>query len=102
MPTVYITAPPDAAPKIARALVDERLAACVNRVPCDSVYRWEGEVHTDEETILLVKTTEERYADLRDRALELHPHEVPCIERFDESDTLDAFAHWRAESVEDR
>jgi len=100
MPTIYITAPSDAAERIARTLVEERLAACVNRVPCQSVYRWEEAVHTDAEEILLAKTTEDTYAALRDRVLEMHPYEVPCIERFDEADTLDSFAEWRDESVE--
>jgi periplasmic divalent cation tolerance protein len=100
MPTVYITAPTDAAPDIARTLVEERLAACVNRLDCDSVYRWEGEVHTDAEAVLLAKTTDERYAALCDRVVDLHPYEVPCIERFDESDSLEAFGDWLAASVE--
>jgi len=99
MPTVYITAPPSAAPDIARRLVEERLAACVNRVDCDSVYCWDGEVHADEEAILLAKTTEERYPTLRERVVELHPYEVPCIERFDETAMLDAFRAWRDEAV---
>ena len=99
MPTVYITAPRDVAPEIARTLVDERLAACVNRFDCASVYRWDGERHTDEETVLLAKTTDARYDTLRDRVVDCHPYEVPCIERFDESDILDAFADWRAERV---
>lgn len=99
MPTVYITAPREAAPEIARTLVEERLAACVNRFGCDSVYRWDGEIHADEETLLLAKTTDERYGALRDRVADIHPHEVPCIEQFDESDILDAFGNWRDGSV---
>jgi len=99
MPTVYITAPTDAAPEIARTLVEERLAACVNQFDCDSIYRWEGEIHTDAETVLLAKTTDDRYDALRDRVVDLHPYEVPCVERFDECDVLDAFGEWRAQSV---
>jgi periplasmic divalent cation tolerance protein len=102
MPTVYITAPPDAADDIARTLVEERLAACVNRLDCDSVYRWEGEIHTDEEVVLLAKTTDDAYPTLRQRVVEIHPHEVPCIERFDETDVLPAFEAWRREAVERR
>lgn len=94
MPTVYITAPPDAAEDIARTLVEERLAACVNRVSCDSVYRWDGEIHDEEEALLLAKTTEERYDELQERLLEIHPYDVPCIERFDESALLDSFGEW--------
>lgn len=96
MATAYITTPPDAAGEIARTLVEEELAACVNRVPCVSVYRWEGEIHEDEEAILLAKTTDETYESLCERVEEIHPYEVPCIERFDEDDELPAFADWRA------
>ena len=95
MPTVYITSPPDAATEIATTLVEERFAACVNRFPCRSTYRWEGEVHHDEEVILLAKTTSTRYRALVDRLRELHPHDVPCVERFDEDDVLEPFADWR-------
>lgn len=101
MPTVYVTAPRDAAADIARELVDRRLAACVNTVDCESVYRWEGEVLDDPETILLAKTTDEGSEALTAAIEELHPYDVPCIETFDETAVLDAFAAWRAESVGD-
>jgi periplasmic divalent cation tolerance protein len=99
MPTAYVTAPPGAAADIARTLVEERLAACVNRVDCESTYRWEGEVHEEGEMILLCKTTEEGYDALAERVAELHPHEVPCVERFEEADVFAPFAEWRAASV---
>jgi len=99
MPTVFVTAPPSAADGIAETLVREGLAACVNRIRCDSVYRWDGEVHDDEEVILLAKTTDEGFDPLCERVLELHPYDTPCIERFDETDELPAFAQWRADSV---
>lgn len=99
MATAYVTAPPEAAERIARTLVEERLAACVNSVDCDSVYRWDGAVHEEGEVILLAKTTDERYPELCERVLELHPHDVPCIERFDEDGVLEAFADWRAGAV---
>jgi periplasmic divalent cation tolerance protein len=94
VPTAYVTAPPDAAGEIARTVVEERLAACVNRVRCESTYRWEGEVVDDDEVILLVKTTDERYDDLVARVVDCHPHDVPCVERFDETDVLDEFGSW--------
>lgn len=100
MPTVYITSPPDAAAEIADALVAERLAACVNRVPCRSVYRWEGAVQRDDEVILLAKTTHDASDALVERVRDLHPHDVPCIERFDADDVFEPFADWRAASVE--
>ncbi|MCH7661422.1 MAG: divalent-cation tolerance protein CutA [Euryarchaeota archaeon] len=102
MPTAYITAPSDAAPSLARTLVEERLAACVNRLPCSSTYRWNGEIIEDEEVILLAKTTDERYPDLVSRVEAEHPYEVPCIERFDEEDVLPAFSEWITDSTSDR
>ncbi|AFZ74074.1 divalent-cation tolerance protein CutA [Natronobacterium gregoryi] len=99
MPTAYITAPADEADAIAERLVEERLAACVNRFPITSTYRWEGEVHHDEEVALLVKTTDDAYADLVDFVEEIHPYDVPCLERFDESHVLESFVEWRAESI---
>jgi periplasmic divalent cation tolerance protein len=99
VPTAYVTAPPEAAERLARALVEERLAACVNRVDAASVYRWEGQVHEEAEVVLLAKTTDGRYDALAARVRELHPHEVPCVERFDEAAVLDTFADWRASAV---
>jgi len=95
MPTVYITAPPAAAPELATTLVEDELAACVNRFDCDSVYRWDGEVHDDEEVVLLAKTTDDLYERLCERVVELHPYDVPCIERFDETSVFPPFADWR-------
>ncbi|WP_395684015.1 divalent-cation tolerance protein CutA [Dokdonella sp.] len=71
---------PDAetAARIARALVDERLAACVQALPgVTSTYRWQGEVQVDAETLLLVKTSYARIEALKSRIAELHPYELP-------------------------
>lgn len=100
MPTVYVTAPPDAADDLATTLVEERLAACVNVVDCHSVYRWDGTVHEDEEVVLLAKTTQGHVDEVIDRVEEIHPYDVPCIECFDEATVLDSFADWRADAVE--
>ncbi len=101
MPTVFITAPPDDADRLATLLVEDRLAACVNRLPCTSTYRWDGEIHEDEEVILLAKTTADAYDALVRRVVAEHPHDVPCIERFEEEAVLGAFESWRAEEVRD-
>ena len=100
MTTTYVTAPPEAADDIAETLVDERLAACVNRLDCESTYRWDGDVHRDPEAVLLIKTRPERYDDLVARVEALHPYDVPCIERFEEAEVLDRFAAWRDGAVE--
>ncbi|MHC3438408.1 divalent-cation tolerance protein CutA [Natrialbaceae archaeon A-gly3] len=102
MPTVYITVPREAADDVVEAVLEERLAACVNRFPIESTYRWEGEIHHDEETLLLAKTTEEAYDDLLKCVREVHPHDVPCIERFDEDHVLEAYAGWVDSMVDGR
>jgi periplasmic divalent cation tolerance protein len=69
------------AQQIARALVERRLAACVNIVgPMESVYRWKDKVETAEEWLLLVKTTDRASSWVRDAIRQLHSYELPeCI-----------------------
>lgn len=100
MTTVYVTAPPEAAADLARAVVEERLAACVNRFECSSVYRWEGAVTADEEVALLAKTTADSADALVERIEALHPYEVPCIEQFEASDVHPPFAAWCADATD--
>jgi periplasmic divalent cation tolerance protein len=78
---IFCTCPDaESAARIARTLVDERLAACVNRLPgVTSVYRWQGEVHEDSEVLLLIKTRGELFEPLRARLVALHPYEVPEV-----------------------
>lgn len=99
MPTAYVTAPRGAAQDLAESLVDDRLAACVNVVECQSTYRWDGDVHHEPESILFVKTSADRFETMADRLKDEHPHTVPCIERFDEDLILPNFARWRDEAV---
>lgn len=66
--------------RISGALVEARLAACVNILPgVQSVYRWQGEIETAAETLLFIKTTSDRFAALRDRIRELHSYDTPEI-----------------------
>jgi periplasmic divalent cation tolerance protein len=67
--------------KIAYALVERRLAACVNIVPrIESVYRWQGKVETAEEWLLLVKTQADYFERIRDAVKELHSYDLPeCV-----------------------
>ena len=68
------------ADRIALALVEQGLAACVNRwAPVSSVYRWQGNVERASEVPLLIKTTRERYGDVEQAIRHLHPYEVPEI-----------------------
>lgn len=78
---VLCTCPDEAsAERIASALVEERLAACVNCVPgIASTYRWQGKVDRAHECLLLIKTTSERFDALRERIVALHPYELPEV-----------------------
>jgi periplasmic divalent cation tolerance protein len=66
------------AAKIARVLVEERQAACVNIVPgIRSIYRWEGKVCDEMELLLIIKTTQARFEAARQRIRSLHPYQLP-------------------------
>lgn len=87
----------DAAGRIARTLVDERLAACVNLLPgVTSVYRWQGAVETGEEVLMLAKTVPERLQALTARIVELHPYDVPEVVAMQVDAGLPAYLEWIA------
>ncbi|MEO1311807.1 MAG: divalent-cation tolerance protein CutA [Pseudomonadota bacterium] len=102
---LYVTAPDDATARtIARALVEERLAACCNLIPgARSVYRWKGEVAEEPETLLIVKTTADKAVAARDRALDLHPYETAAVIALDiDADRSAAeFCRWIAAETAD-
>lgn len=78
---VYMTAATrEEAERIARTLVEERLAACVNILPgMVSVYRWQGAVERADEVVLIAKTRRSSFPALAERVRALHSYEVPCI-----------------------
>lgn len=98
---VLITVPDEAtARKLARILVEERLAACVNVVGgLTSIYRWESEVHEDAELLLLVKTTAAALSELEARVRALHPYSVPELLAFTVESGLDRYLAWVKENV---
>lgn len=68
------------AKSIAKAVVEEELAACATILPpVASIYRWKGRVEEAEETLMIIKTRQEQFLSLRTRILELHSYEVPEI-----------------------
>jgi periplasmic divalent cation tolerance protein len=98
---VLVTAPDaETAGRLARALVEERLAACVNLVPgVRSVYRWEGRVTEDEELLLVIKTRADRTRTLAARVRDLHPYAVPEVLELAAVGGSDAYLEWvRTES----
>lgn len=97
---VLVTCPLDRSGPLARALVQERLVACVNRLPeVTSVYRWEGEVQEDSESLLVMKTTSKGFPRLRDRVLELHPYDLPEILALPVVDGLPGYLSWVVDEV---
>ncbi|HEY6986342.1 MAG TPA: divalent-cation tolerance protein CutA [Rhodanobacteraceae bacterium] len=76
---IFCTCPDAAiAARLARTLVDERLAACVNVIGgVVSTYRWQDAVHVDDEVLLVIKTTADRLDAMQSRLAALHPYEVP-------------------------
>jgi periplasmic divalent cation tolerance protein len=83
--------------EIARALVAERLAACVTTLPrATSVYRWEGKVAEEGEFVLLIKTRAERYTELEARLKALHPYKVPEIIALPVVRGSEAYLNWIA------
>jgi periplasmic divalent cation tolerance protein len=67
------------AENIARALVSQRLAACVHLTPCHSVYRWQGKVHDDNEHVVSIKTRRDLYPQLEAYLRDTHRYELPEI-----------------------
>ncbi len=87
--------------KIAKTLVERRLAACVNLVPrIKSIYRWEGKVEEAEEYLLLIKTARAREEQVRAAIRKLHSYELPeCIVIPIESGSAE-YLQWLSDSVE--
>lgn len=98
---VHITAPDhEQATAMARALVAEGLAACVNIVGgLRSIYKWDGQVHEDDEVLCLVKTRPELFGPLSDRVHALHPYKLPEILAFEVADGSPAYLDWLTAST---
>jgi periplasmic divalent cation tolerance protein len=98
---VYVTAGSAAeGDRLARALVEERLAACVNRIaPVQSVYRWQGKVEQSEEELLIVKTRKALFAALESRVRELHSYSVPEIIAVPIVDGSEGYLRWLGEQL---
>jgi len=97
---ILTTMPDDnRADELARSLVDERLAACVNvHGPMVSTYRWKGQVEGEAERQVVIKTTRARLPELEARLRALHPYEVPELVVLD-AKASDAYGAWVSEAT---
>ena len=89
----------DLARELARSLVENRLAACAHLVAAESVYRWEGSLHIEPETLVIAKTTSDRCRELQNYVEEHHPYEVPEIVVTSIDSGLSSYLSWIQESV---
>lgn len=98
---VLCTCPdPETAERIARSLVEHHLAACVSLLPgTRAFYRWQGQLQSADEVLLLIKTRSERLEELKVHVLMLHPYELPEIIAVDIASGLDRYLDWIGEST---
>jgi periplasmic divalent cation tolerance protein len=90
----------DAAEKAAHQIVSEHLAACVNILPgVLSVYRWKGVVQKDDEKLMVIKTTTDRFAALKVRLIELHSYDTPEVIALEVLQGHIPYLDWVADSV---
>ncbi|HXW55804.1 MAG TPA: divalent-cation tolerance protein CutA [Candidatus Cybelea sp.] len=99
---IVTCASPSQARRIARALVERRLAACgsVFRTPVTSIYRWKRKVETAREYLLLIKTTRRRFAAVRDTVKRLHSYEVPEIIALPVAAGSRDYLYWVSQAVQ--
>jgi periplasmic divalent cation tolerance protein len=97
---VLVTAPSqEEALKLANHLVKESLAACVNFFPLRSVYKWQGEIHYDDEWQLLIKTDLDYFNILAARIQELHSYEVPEVIALPITQGAKPYLDWMSEQT---
>lgn len=85
--------------KLARQLVEQQLAACVQMMPINSVYTWEGAIQQDAEVLLLIKTSSQRYAEVESFLLANHSYSVPEILQLPIEQGSAAYLQWLGKSL---
>lgn len=98
--TLVTVADAETGVKLGRQLVEEHLAACVQVIPGGTaIYRWEGQVHVEPQTQLLIKSLGRRWDALRQRIVALHADEVPEILALPVAEGLPAYRAWLLEAI---
>jgi periplasmic divalent cation tolerance protein len=98
---IFVTAAsPDEGKKIARHLVESRLAACVNiSQSMESVYRWQGQIAEERELLLIIKSTRELFPEIRTEISKIHSYQTPEIICLPVSDGSRSYLQWISDSV---
>jgi len=98
---IYVTAPNiDEASNIGRALVDERLVACVNIIEgVRSIYRWEDKIEDEKEVVLIMKTTENNVDAVTNKIKSMHSYDCPCVVALEISGGNQSFLQWVADET---
>ena len=90
---IYVTAPPAEAKNIALHLLQKKLIACANLFPIQSLYRWEGKIKDEQESVLILKTTPDYFPKVKQEILNIHSYKVPCIAKLNVKVNA-AYAQW--------
>jgi periplasmic divalent cation tolerance protein len=85
--------------EIGNALVKEKLCACVNIYPIESIYHWDNEIIHDQEITMICKSTQSNYIDIENRIKNLHSYENPCIISFKILEGSSEYLKWIRNSV---
>lgn len=97
---VFVTVPVDEAKKLARGIVESRLAACVNLIPkAESFYWWEEKIQVSEESMLMIKTTQAKLDQLVEYITAVHSYDLPEILAVPVTEGLPEYVNWILEET---
>ena len=97
---IYVTCPVGKGGEMAEILVMQKLAACVNIMPIESIYNWKGELCRDDEELLIIKSRLKKYAELEAKIKEIHPYDVPEIVAVEAGHVQKAYFDWVLEQTQ--
>ena len=96
---IYITCKDEKeAVKISKQLLDKKLIACSNMHPIRSMYHWNGKLQDDKEFVIIAKTKEKNYKEIKEEVQKLHSYDVPCILKIN-AEANKSYDNWVNEEV---
>ena len=87
------------AKKISRILLEKKLVACCNIIQTESLYNWKNKLVEDNEVILLAKTIDKNFTEIKKEVLKIHSYKIPCILKLDVKDINDSYLRWLKSEV---